>query len=318
MEKMKVAIIGGSGFIGSRLVKRLINRSELDIVIIDKRPSDSFPELHRYGDITEPHTLLPALRRCDVVINLAAEHQDNIEPIDLYYKVNADGASNLCSLASQLNIQHIIFTSSVAVYGSSKNELSESSETNPLNHYGKSKLEAELIYKYWAKSNISRKLTIIRPTVVFGEDNRGNVYNLFNQIVTGRFIMIGNGNNVKSMAYVENVAARLEYSLEQASNIQVSNYSDKPDMTMNQLVEKISTLAEKRRVKARVPYFFGIAVATILDITSKITSIKFPVSRVRVIKFCSQTKIKNEIETGFTPPVDMSAALEETVKYEFK
>lgn len=89
-------------------------------------------------------------------------------------------------------------------------------------------------------------MTIIRPTVVFGEGNRGNVYNLFRQIASGRFVMIGSGNNMKSMAYVENIAARLEHALDQQSTYQVSNYVDKPDFTMNQLVDVISSSPAER------------------------------------------------------------------------
>ena len=103
------------------------------------------------------------------------------------------------------------------------------------------KLEAEYVYEAWRKADSANKLTIIRPTVVFGEGNRGNVYNLFRQIASGRFVMIGSGNNMKSMAYVENIAARLEHALDQQSTYQVSNYVDKPDFTMNQLVDVISS-----------------------------------------------------------------------------
>ena len=54
-----------------------------------------------------------------------------------------------------------------------------------------------------------RSLVIIRPTVIFGKGNRGNVFNLFNQINKGLFAMIGDGENIKSMAYVKNVASFL-------------------------------------------------------------------------------------------------------------
>ena len=147
--------------------------------------------------------------------------------------------------ASALNIRQIIFTSSVAVYGFVEQETDEG-RFEPFNHYGKSKLEAEYVYEARRKADSANKLTIIRPTVVFGEGNRGNVYNLFRQIASGRFVMIGSGNNMKSMAYVENIAARLEHALDQQSTYQVSNYVDKPDFTMNQLVDVISSSPAER------------------------------------------------------------------------
>ena len=58
------------------------------------------------------------------------------------------------------------------------------------------------IIKDWYLENPNEKsVTIIRPTVIFGERNRGNVYNLMNHISSGKFIMAGNGKNKKSMAY---------------------------------------------------------------------------------------------------------------------
>jgi nucleoside-diphosphate-sugar epimerase len=81
-----------------------------------------------------------------------------------------------------------------------------------------------LVYKAWQeKDPENRKLVIVRLTVVFGEQNRGNVYNLFRQIASGKFMMIGDGTNRKSMAYVENVAAFLEYSLGFENGVHIYN-----------------------------------------------------------------------------------------------
>ena len=72
----------------------------------------------------------------------------------------------------------------------------------------------------------NRSLFIIRPTVIFGDGNRGNVYNLFNQIASGRFLMIGRGENKKSMAYVANVAAFPETCIVSEENYGLFNYLD--------------------------------------------------------------------------------------------
>ncbi|GAA3893903.1 NAD-dependent epimerase/dehydratase family protein [Gibbsiella dentisursi] len=317
MHKSKVAIIGGAGFIGTRLVKRLSKRTDLQLIIIDKRKSERFPELYQYGDVTQTETLIEPLQGCDAIINLAAEHKDNVEPIALYYQVNVEGARNVCLAASRLNIRQIIFTSSVAVYGFVQRETGEEGRFEPFNHYGKSKLEAEHAYDDWRKSAGGNQLTIIRPTVVFGEDNRGNVYNLFRQIASGRFVMVGSGNNMKSMAYVENIAARLEYALDHPSGYLVSNYVDKPDFTMNQLVDVISSALGKSNKTIRIPYFVGLCGASVLDILSKISRRKFPISRVRVQKFCARTQFKTNVDSDFVAPVHLGSAIEKTIKHEF-
>src|SRR5699024_10285986 len=105
----------------------------------------------------------------------------------------------------------------------------ENGAINPFNEYGRTKYKAEQVYRQWQTENgqqNQRSLTLIRPTVIFGEKNRGNVYNLLRQMMTNRFLMIGNGKNVKSMAYVENVVAFLEHMLDSGPGIQLYNYID--------------------------------------------------------------------------------------------
>ncbi|MEM4360079.1 MAG: NAD(P)-dependent oxidoreductase, partial [Candidatus Bilamarchaeaceae archaeon] len=202
----KISVIGGSGFIGTRLCKRL-KGSNGDFFIIDKKVSQTFPEETTVVDVREIEGLRKAIKG-DVIVNFAAEHRDDVRPKSLYWEVNVKGAENVCKVAEEKGIDKIIFTSSVAVYGFTEKETFEDGELRPFNDYGITKLEAEKVYINWQKKDPNRRtLVIIRPTVVFGEGNRGNVYNLLKQIASGRFIMVGNGKNIKSMAYVENVAA---------------------------------------------------------------------------------------------------------------
>jgi GlcNAc-P-P-Und epimerase len=84
-----------------------------------------------------------------VLINLAAEHRDDVRPKSLYDEVNVDGARNLCQVAREKGIQHIIFTSSVAVYGFAPAGTDESGEINYFNDYGRTKWLAEGVFKEW-------------------------------------------------------------------------------------------------------------------------------------------------------------------------
>ncbi|WP_289994203.1 NAD-dependent epimerase/dehydratase family protein [Photorhabdus laumondii] len=314
-----IKIIGGSGFIGTRLSTQL-KKENIEFKIIDKIKSEAFPDNWEYGDVTKPKSLLKSLKDTTVIINLAAEHKDNVHPISLYYDVNVDGARNVCSVAEQLNIKHIIFTSSVAVYGFVEKETAEDGEFHPFNDYGKSKLEAEYIYNAWQTKEKDRTLVTIRPTVVFGEENRGNVYNLFRQIASGRFLMIGAGNNKKSMAYVDNVAAFLQYATSFSSGRHVFNYVDKPDFTMNELTNIICGALDKRKSNIKIPYTIGILGGYCFDILSKITGKEFPISSIRVKKFCARTQFKSNCieETGFKAPVSLEQGITNTVQSEFK
>ena len=313
-----IAIIGGSGFIGTRLSLRL-SLSKKSFQIIDKVSSSFFPEKVLSADIRLP--ILTSFSKVpSALINLAAEHRDDVRPLSLYDEVNVDGARNVCEFARAKNINKIIFTSSVAVYGFAPLGTDESGAILPFNDYGRTKWEAEKIYKEWqAEDYQNRSLVIIRPTVVFGERNRGNVFNLLRQIASGKFVMVGDGLNRKSMAYVENVAAFLEYSLDFKPGLHIYNYIDKPDFSMNTLVAHVNKLlGRSAEIKFRLPFSLGYLIGSSFDLVAKITGKKFPISAIRVKKFCANSVYESSIEsTGFVPPVPLMQAIEKTVRFEF-
>ena len=109
---------------------------------------------------------------------------------------------------------------------------------NPFNEYGRTKFYAEEKLRAW-QSKSGNSLIIVRPTVIFGEGNRGNVFNLFNQIASGKFVMVGKGENKKSMAYIGNVVAFLETCIATDQKYGIYNYVDTPDLTMNELVSAV-------------------------------------------------------------------------------
>ena len=122
----KVCLIGGNGFIGTNLQAVLEN--EFETFSFDKKNiknSKNFIE----GDVTNLATLEEGLNKnFDFLINLAAEHKDNVSPKSLYYDVNVQGSINICNVAKKLNINNIVFLSSVAIYGFSKTPCDEDSE----------------------------------------------------------------------------------------------------------------------------------------------------------------------------------------------
>jgi nucleoside-diphosphate-sugar epimerase len=316
----KVDIIGGSGFIGTRLTKRLVFRDDVDVKIIDKVPSKLFSEISSIADVRFTESLADALRTKSVVINLAAEHRDDVKPLSLYDDVNVQGARNICSTAMDKQIKTIIFTSSVAVYGFTKIGTDESGEVAPFNDYGRTKYEAEQVFKAWqAEAPTERTLVVIRPTVVFGEQNRGNVYNLLRQIASGKFVMVGSGENRKSMAYVENVAAFIEYAMSFKPGIHIYNFIDKPDFTMNSLVANVNRiLGQSEKIGFRLPFTLGFLIGKGFDFLAALTGKRFAISSIRVKKFCANSVYNTAIDqTGFVPPVSLEQALAQTVRYEF-
>ncbi len=314
----KIAIIGGSGFIGTKLISLLKDNHQ--IINIDKAPCDKHSNITRIADIRDKESLKPFLKGYNCIILLAAEHRDDISPKSLYYDVNVQGTQNVLEIMDELDIKNIFFTSSVAVYGLNKDNPDENHFIDPFNHYGKSKWQAEELLYNWQKKSSHRVLNIIRPTVVFGEGNRGNVYNLLSQIVSGKFMMVGNGNNKKSMCYVDNLISFIKFCIEhnkQGAN--TYNYIDKPDLTMNELVTVVSKSVNKSISNIKIPYFIGILAGYSFDFLAFIMKRKLSISSVRVKKFCATTmfnadKVKS---TGYKAPYTLKQALEQTIKSEF-
>lgn len=348
---MNITIIGGSGFVGTRLTKRLLAAGHT-IKIADKRKSVTYPELWVRCDIRNAgsetkefpesltdkasapgkaeeaakampmQSLLDVLKGSDVVINLAAEHRDDVTPKSLYDDVNVLGSENVCNACTELGIKKIIFTSSVAVYGFAPIGTDETGEINYFNDYGRTKYLAEGKYREWLQKDANNAAVIIRSTVIFGEQNRGNVYNLLNQIASGRFPMVGKGTNRKSMNYVENVVAFIEYELshDTVGGEYLYNYCDEPAYDMNNLVLDVYKFLGKPKSKLfHFPYWLAYCGGLCFDLLAFITRKKFAISSIRVKKFCQNTyfvasNIKN---TGFVAPVKLEEGLKSTIEYEF-
>jgi nucleoside-diphosphate-sugar epimerase len=314
-----IGVIGGSGFIGAVLV-RALQQAGHSVRIIDRAPSQAYPDAWIEADVRDRDALHRACRGCDVLYNLAAEHRDDVRPLELYHQVNVVGAQHTCEVAEQLGIERLIFTSTVAVYGLYEGEADETAAIRPFNEYGRTKLEAEQVFQAWAERDAVRSLTIVRPTVVFGPDNRGNVYTLLEQVARGRAVVVGDGRNRKSMAYVENVAGALVQALTFGSGVHVFNYADKPDLDMNELTALArAALGDRRARTLRIPYVLGLGAGFISDLAARLTGRSFPVSAIRIRKYRANTQFANAriLAAGFVPRHGLRDALIATIRHEF-
>ena len=286
-------IIGGSGFIGRRLTAQLRLRGD-SVRVVDIVPPLNHEVDYQAADVRDRDALTTALKGSDVVYNLAAVHRDDVTPTSLYHDVNVTGASNLADVCRDLGINRLVFSSSVAVYGPSSGDISEDQTPSPSNAYGRSKLLAEHLYRDWlSEAPRRRTLVIVRPSVVFGEGNRGNVYRLLQQIIRGRFVMVGDGKNRKSMAYVENLCAFLVHVADFDSGIHLYNYADKPDLSMEELVSIIlNALGRPPTIRSRLPYPLGYLGGLACDFVAYFMKRELPISALRITKFCSSHDIR--------------------------
>jgi nucleoside-diphosphate-sugar epimerase len=318
---MKITMIGASGFVGTRLLDLLgQEKDKYTCKNVDLLPSHFFNELTTIGDVRSQEQMDRELQGADLVVLLAAQHRDDVSPVSLYYDTNVGGMEVTLKAMEKNGVKRIVFFSSVAVYGLNKVNPNEEHPKDPFNHYGKSKWQAEQVLQEWYKSHGDWNIDIIRPTVIFGERNRGNVYNLLKQIASGRFLMVGKGDNKKSMAYVGNIVAFVKYMIEQVTEgYNVFNYIDKPDNNMNQLVAHVSKVLNKHIPATHFPYWLGVMGGYGFDLLAKITGKKLTISSVRVKKFCATTEFdaSKVMKSGFKAPFTLDEGLARTLEFEF-
>ena len=311
-----IQVIGGSGFVGSFLLQEL---KDFKVSNLDKNTSPFFNEITTIGNVRKKEDLTFSKEVSSVVL-LAAEHRDDVSPTSLYYDVNVEGTRNVLEAMDKSGIKNLIFTSSVAIYGLNKDNPDENHDQDPFNHYGKSKWEAELVIKEWyEKDSTNKSVTILRPTVIFGERNRGNVYNLLKQISSGKFIMISKGKNKKSMAYVGNIVALIKDRLLKTElGYNVFNYADKPDFSMNELTQLIEKKMNIKIPKERIPFWMGMLAGYGFDLISMLSRKKLSVSSVRIKKFCATTQFdSSKVHNIFKAPYSLREGLDKTLEHEF-
>jgi nucleoside-diphosphate-sugar epimerase len=316
---MNILVTGGSGFIGSNLVADLLKNGH-KVTLYDKKKSEVYPDLCVVGDVRDKEKLVRSTQGIDVIYHLAAEHRDDIKPVALYYEVNVGGANNIVYAMEKNGINRLIFTSTVAVYGLNSKKPDEKSPIRPFNDYGHSKFKSELVFEKWGNTVNTRCLVIVRPVVIFGEKNRGNVYNLLNQIASDGFIMVGKGENKKSMGYVLNLTHFLAILLKSGPGKQVYNFADKPDLRTNELLRITrAALGKRTKINFRLPYLIGLSGGYFFDLLAKIRKKTYPISSIRVKKFCADTVVNSEkmVDTGFVAFYTLEEGLKRMIKSEF-
>jgi len=316
-----ICITGDSGFVGRHLVAQLLRRgTDLKGIDIVPKPANSqdYPQI--VGSILDRDAVSRAMAGVECIIHLAAAHKDFGISREQYFKVNEEGTRNLLQCASALNIKEFVYYSSVAVYGNQQAP-NEDVNPHPSNPYGESKLAGERAVLDWARGDSTRKALIIRPTVVFGPFSRANIFKLISYVCDKKFVWVGNGKQVKSVTYVENLVAATLFLLDNMKpGVGVFNYSDEPQMTTRQLVSLIANAAGVAEPKLKIPLSFALPVAKVFDTIGSITGKDLPITSARIRKFNTPTMYGSERirHLGFKQPHSIAEGLEQNIKWYFE
>lgn len=318
----RIAVLGGSGFIGSHVIPALVERGHHVVSYDLYAPEHPLPDgvVDVRGDIRDVETLTAALAGCDAVLNLAAAHHDFGLTPATFTSVNVDGAGAVTAALAANDIQNLCFYSSVAVYGEAGPRPDETSDPRPVNDYGRTKLAAEGVYRQWLAGAQGRRLLVIRPAVVFGPRNYANVYRMIDQIARRRFLPVGRGENRKSMIYVENIVAAILHLWTQPAlrEDEVYNCVDQPDLTSAEIVTEVYRGLGRRRPPWHVPLRAAVLAAAPFDLITRVTGRNLPITSDRIRKLAeSETSFAAERirETGYTQPTSLRDGLAVMVRW---
>ena len=316
---MKLFITGSQGFIGKLLVRSLLDNGH-EIIGLDllKNSIDHERYINIQGNIMDSSLLSKAMSSdIDCLIHLAAEHKDFGISEAKYFSINEQGTMNLLKCADNHEINNFIFFSSVAIYGQI-NTATESTPPSPSTPYGKSKLAAEMAIKSWVDDDPNRSARIIRPTVVFGPNNFANIFRLISRVCDEKFLWVGNGENVKSIAYVENVVAATLFLLDSLKpGFEIYNYSDQPPISIKELVNIVAISASVKVPNFRIPKIIAFSIAGLIDTFGKIFRLNFSFSKERFKKFSTNSSYpSNKIRAvGYRQEISLSEGIKKTVEW---
>lgn len=316
---MNILITGNEGFIGGYLTQKLVSLGH-NVIGLDVNPDDLQSKICEciVGDICDKEVVTKAMKGIDIVFNLAAKHYDFGISEEEYFKVNEGGTRNLAECAAQFNVKKFVFYSSVAIYGTQTTPPVEETVSNLPSPYGRSKLAGEKALENWAKEDTSREVLVIRPVVVFGPENYANVYSLIKQIMGKKFIFIGKGDNIKSIAYIENLIEATIFLLNRIKpGIEYFNYVDEPQMTIKQIVNTISRYGGVKLPNIHLPLFIAMALTFPFDILEKITGHLFRITAKRIKKFNTETHFKADKirKAGFKQPISLDEGFRRTLEW---
>jgi nucleoside-diphosphate-sugar epimerase len=317
---MRVLVTGASGYIGLRLVDRLV-RAGHEVVALDRQACGRLGGALVRCELDDPSSYVGALAGVDCICHLAAAKGDWGISDSEYRRDNVAATRALIDAARVAGITRWIFYSTVAVLGPSEVPLAEDAPRRPANAYGATKAECEALYEAYADATPDASVVVIRPSVVFGPDNpwNTNIYRLIDAIHRNRFVMIGDGRTVKTTSYIDNLLDAHMFLMERQhrSGVDVYHYVDEPGETTAATVASIHAALGRRPRGFRLPLAVASPLALAGDAAASLFGVDLPITSARVRKFCTATNFsaRRIRDAGYVQRVGYDEAIGRTVRW---
>ena len=322
---MKVFITGATGFIGARFAMKLAIAGH-DVVAIGRIETPPEAErsnaLAQHGvrvqqiPISNQRELIRAVNGCQVAYHLAAaQHEANV-PDQHFWDINVEGTRNVLQACVASQVAHVVHGSTIGVYGSALDgEISEESATRPDNIYGITKLEGEQVALGFKDQLM---VTSIRISETYGPGD-WRLLKLFRAIKSGRFFMIGNGENVHQLIYVDDLISGLALAAQsEDTNGEIITLAGPELLTTRQMCDGIAEVMGNPLSRWHVPMWPFLAMAVVMEKTLSPLGIQPPLHQRRLDFFRKSfyfSRQKSQRLLDFTPVTGIETGLAETAKW---
>lgn len=298
---MNYIIFGGSGFIGTHLIHLLKGTKTndtiycLDIVmpgeegVVPGVVEENDGVIYDRVDVRKPIEYELNTTPDDIVFNLAAVHRTPGHEDIEYFETNIRGAENVTDWCEKNGIKKILFTSSIAPYGASEELKKENTLPTPNTPYGISKLVAEKIHMVW-KEKVGGQLIIVRPGIVYGKGEHGNMTRLYSGI-SKHYFFYTRKDTIKACIYVKELVNFFMWALENNKN-GIWNCTFEPAYNIEQICEsmKKATGLEKNWI----PTLPGKLLLVVASIVGPIGGKVVGIHPARVKKLMISTNINGD------------------------
>ncbi|KPL25195.1 MAG: hypothetical protein AMJ93_00735 [Anaerolineae bacterium SM23_84] len=208
----RVLVTGGTGFIGGRLVERLILEHKADVRVLVRNFARA-PRIARFsiemvhGDVTKPGDVERAVAGCEIVFHCAYGNQGSREMRRL---VNVEGTENVLAAALQAGVKRVVHLSTLMVYGATSD--GDLDETAPRrysgNSYADTKLDAEKVAFDYVERH-SLPVAVLQPTVVYGPFAPVWAVGVLHRLKTERMILVNGGNGLCNAVYIDDAVSAI-------------------------------------------------------------------------------------------------------------
>jgi nucleoside-diphosphate-sugar epimerase len=314
MANRQAIVFGGAGFIGSHLLKRFAETRHYDrlfCVDIGKPRFASEGVDYLNFDVCQP--IPPDL--CGKgpfdIFNFAAVHTTPGHEDWEYYWTNVNGATNVCRFASDVDADYVLFTSTMGVYGPTETPKGENAALEPASAYGRSKILAERIHRSWQADHPERRrLTIVRPGVIYGLAEHGNFTRLSRALRERRFVYPGRTDTIKACGYVEDLVSSMIQMGDRNDGVFLYNFCHAHCYTSKDICGAFAKVAGYPEPRIVVPFWLLSSIAFGFEVLSAV-GLKTDINRGRVGKLYQSTNMVPERlrEVGFQYRYDLAAGL---------